>query len=91
MKKKVLIIIGIILLLILLIFGIWYIIDKNKVNNNEPTNPIASTTLTDGTDVILSLEDTITNNSCLLYTSWKSKLRLSRYQKIRCRTKSLQI
>ena len=63
MKKKVLIIIGIILLLILLIFGIWYIIDKNKINNNEPTNPIVSTTLTEGTDVILSLEDTITNNS----------------------------
>ena len=62
MKKKILIIIGI-LLIILLIFAIWYSIDKNKVNNNEPTNPIASTTLTDGTDVILSLEDTITNNS----------------------------
>ena len=63
MKKKVLIIIGIILLLILLIFGIWYAIDTNRTNSNEPTNPIASTTLTEGTDVILSLEDTITNNS----------------------------
>lgn len=62
MKKKLLIIIGI-LLIVLLIFGIWYIIDKNKINNNEPTNPIASTTLAEGTDVILSLEDTITNNS----------------------------
>ena len=63
MKKKVLIIIGVILLLILLIFGIWYAIDTNRTNNNEPANPIASTTLAEGTDVILSLEDTITNNS----------------------------
>ena len=63
MKKKVLIIIGVILLLILLIFGICYAVDKNRTNNNEPANPIASTTLAEGTDVILSLEDTITNNS----------------------------
>ena len=63
MKKKVLIIIGVILLLILLIFGIWYAVDTNRTNNNEPANPIASTTLAEDTDVILSLEDTITNNS----------------------------
>ena len=61
MKKKVLIIIGIILLLILSIFGIWYAIDTNRTNNTNNssvynnTNSLPKTGVTDSIPVAVLL------------------------------------
>ena len=77
MKKKILKIIVIILLVLIVIFGILYLIDNNRMKNNEPvlfsTWGKQYTSLkqdeekniynNSDMDIILSLEDNISDNS----------------------------
>ncbi len=69
MKKKVGIVIGVILIILLLVFGILYLVDLDRMANNEPVlfstwgRKYAPTVVETKMNLVLSLEDEITENS----------------------------
>ena len=69
MKKKVLLVIGVILVILILVLGIVYLVDLNRMQNNEPVffstwgRKYSPPELNTKLDLVLSLEDEITDNS----------------------------
>ena len=70
MKKKVGMIAGVILVILIFVFGILYLVDLKRMDNNEPVlfstwgrDYTPKRKETTGMDVVLSLEDEITENS----------------------------
>lgn len=70
MKRKIGVIVGVILIILVLIFGILYLVDLERMANNEPVlfstwgrkyNEPQKETV--GIDIVLSLEDDITDDS----------------------------
>ena len=70
MKKKIGMIVGVILVILIFVFGILYLVDLKRMDNNEPVlfstwgrDYTPKKQATTGMDIVLSLEDEITENS----------------------------
>ena len=69
MKKKVLLVIGVVLVILILVLGIVYLVDLNRMQNNEPVffstwgRKYSPPELNTKLDLVLSLEDEIKDNS----------------------------
>ena len=70
MKKKIGMVVGVILVILILVFGILYLVDLKRMDNTEPVlfstwgrDYTPKKQATTGMDIVLSLEDEITENS----------------------------
>ena len=66
MKKKIGMVVGVILVILILVFGILYLVDLKRMDNNEPVlfstwgrDYTPKKQATTGMDIVLSLEDEI--------------------------------
>ena len=82
MKKKVLLVIGVVLVILILVLGIVYLVDLNRMQNNEPVffstwgRKYSPPELNTKLDLVLSLEDEITDNS-----AWCGTFNMERFEK----------